>query len=126
MSNTEDQTNGHDDGLQVSNGQGKCCGHAEKGHLCYVDTSVLGHSYFVVLPRPDGYLEFMYRGEMYFVCVAISVTQNLPKKVCQSLWSQYPLRFSLDRPHWGPWTRRVGGPEGELRVAGCSLAALWG
>ena len=71
MSNTGDRTNEHNDGLKVSNGQGNCRGHAEKGHLCYVDTSVLGHSYFIVLPRPDSYLAFMYRGEMRFACVAI-------------------------------------------------------
>ena len=68
MSNAEDRTNGHNDGLKVSNGQGKCCEHAEKGHSCHVDTSVLGHSYFVV---PDSYLELMYKGKMCFACVAI-------------------------------------------------------
>ena len=59
-----------------------------------------GHSYFAVLPRSNGYLAFMYRDKLCFVCMAIISYA----KSYQSLCRPYPLRFSLDRPDWGPRT----------------------
>ena len=97
MSNTEDQTNGHNDGLRVS-----------KGHLCCVDTSVLGHSYFVTLPRPDNYLAFIYRGKMCFACVAIiTYAKSSQERMPVTLQAVPPaffarsLRLGTRTPEWG-------------------------